>query len=280
MWNQTNRLVLFMTFGVYCFLYPSSFFLLVTDQVPAGTEWMATLMLVIQGVVATAWTIANYGALRGFLAALAVLTLAFTIEAIGASTGFPFGHYSYTEVLYPKLFIVPVGIMFAWLMMILASFFMAQFILDRIMSGYSASAVIFLSASLAVLSDLLMEPVAVHVQGYWVWYGAKGYYGVPLSNFIAWLATSLMLVLVLNKIMGHRKLMGGSGRRRFNFIPLALYMMNLTMFTSVNLTHAYYLAGCIGVIMAGLFALILLRGDQIKLSLPKWRNLLPPPGRA
>ena len=269
-----------MTFGVYCFLYPSSFFLLVTNQVPVGTEWMATLMLVIQGVVATTWTIANYGAWRGFLAALVVLTLAFTIEAIGASTGFPFGHYSYTEVLYPKLFIVPVGIMFAWLMMILASFFMAHFILDRIMPEHSEGAVIFLSASLAVLSDLLMEPVAVHVQGYWVWYGVGGYYGVPLSNFIAWLATSLVLVLVLNKIMGRGKLMGRFGRRQYTFIPLALYMMNLIMFASVNLTHTYYLAGCIGVIMAGLFAFIVLWGDQIRLALPKWRNLFPPPDRA
>src|SRR6478672_12002981 len=104
MWKHTNKIVLFIAFGIYCFIYPSSLFLLVTDQVPPGTEWMATLMLVIQGIVATAWAIANYGALRGFLAALAVLALAFTVEAIGASTGFPFGHYSYTDVLYPKLF--------------------------------------------------------------------------------------------------------------------------------------------------------------------------------
>jgi putative membrane protein len=252
-------------FGVYCFIYPSSLFLLVTDQVPAGTEWMATLMLVIQGVVATAWAISNYGALRGLLAAVVVLFLAFTVEAVGASTGFPFGHYSYTDVLYPKLFIVPVGIIFAWLMMILASFFTARFILNRLRpGGYSESALIFLSAALAVLSDLLMEPVAVHVQGYWVWYGAEGYYGVPLSNFIAWLATSLLLVLVLSRIMGKGKLMGRAERQHFNFIPLALYMMNLMMFALVNLTHAYYLAGCIGIIMAGMFFYVALRGERLR----------------
>lgn len=265
MWKHTNKIVLFIAFGVYCFIYPSSLFLLVTDQVPPGTEWMATLMLVIQGTVATAWAIANYGALRGFLAALAVLALAFIVEAIGASTGFPFGHYSYTDVLYPKLFIVPVGIMFAWLMMILASFFTARLLLNHLRPGASEGAVIFLSAALAVLSDLLMEPVAVHVQGYWTWYGGvEGYYGVPLSNFIAWLATSLLLVLVLSKIMNKGKLMGRAERQQYNFIPLALYMMNLIMFALVNLTHAYYLAGCIGVIMAGLFVFILLRGDHFK----------------
>jgi putative membrane protein len=226
---------------------------------------MATLMLVIQGVVATAWTIANYGALRGFVAALAVLGLAFIVEAIGASTGFPFGHYSYTDVLYPKLFIVPIGIMFAWLMMILASFFMARVLLNRLRpSGASEGAIIFLSAALAVLSDLLMEPVAVHVQGYWIWYGAEGYYGVPLSNFIAWLATSLLLVLVLSKIMGKGKLMGRADRHQYYLIPVALYMMNMLMFALVNLTHAYYLAGCIGIIMGGLFIYVLARGDHFK----------------
>ncbi len=274
MWNRTNKIVLFIAFGVYCFIYPSSLFLLVTDQVPAGTEWMATLMLVLQGVIATAWTVGNYGAWRGFLAALVVLLLAFLVEAIGASTGFPFGHYSYTDVLYPKLFIVPIGIMFAWLMMTIASFFTARFILNKLLANYSEGLVICLSATLAVLSDLLMEPVAVHVQGYWVWYGAEGYYGVPLSNFVAWLAISLVLVLLVSKIMGHGKLMGRAERRQYNFIPLALYTMNLMMFALVNLSHTYYVAGGMGLIIVGLLAVIVLRDEDAKLPPFKWRKLV------
>lgn len=266
MGSRANRIGLFSAFGVYCFIYPSSLFLLMTDQVPAGTEWMATLMLVIEGLVATAWAVANYGALRGSVAALVALGLGFVVEALGASTGFPFGPYSYTEVLYPKLFVVPVGIMFAWLMIILASFFTARFILDRVRPGHGEGAVIVFSAILAVISDLLMEPVAVHVQHYWVWRGTDGYYGVPVSNFLAWLVTSLILALLLSKIIGQGKQTGRPKGSRYSFIPPALYLMNLVMFTLVNLSHAYYLAGGIGVAVAAGLAFILLRGHRLKLS--------------
>ncbi len=278
MWNRTNRIVLFITFGVYCFIYPSSLFLLVTDRVPAGTEWMATLMLLIEGAIAIAWVVVNYGRLRGFVAALAVLFLGFTVEAVGASTGFPFGHYSYTEVLYPKLFVVPIGITSAWLMMILASFFTARFILNRVVPGHSESSVVFLSALLAVLSDLVMEPVAVHVQGYWTWHDASGYYGVPLSNFVAWLIISLLLVFVLSRIMGGGKLLGRQAiKQHFTFIPLALYVMNLVMFTSVNLAHSYYLAGIIGLGVIAGFAWGVSRGGLPPLPVIKLRGLFISP---
>lgn len=246
--TKKNKAFLSLTFGGYCFLYLSALPLMVTNNVPAGTEWVASLMLVLQGLAATSWVVINYGLRRGLLAAGMVLFLSFLIESVGVTTGFPFGQYYYTNVLVPKLFIVPVGIMFAWLMMTLSSFFMARFIVSRLFSRWSSPRlVICLSATLAMISDTQMEPVAFHVKNYWVWETTGEYYGVPISNFVAWLVISLILLTVLTRITGHENNWRTSAEKpRYSFIPLTLYLMNLILFGAVNFSHAYYGAGIIG----------------------------------
>ncbi|HEX2914790.1 MAG TPA: carotenoid biosynthesis protein [Chloroflexia bacterium] len=266
--SKTNRFLMLIFFSVYCFIYPSSLFLLMTDRVPAGTEWMASLMLVLEGLVAMAWVMLNYGPWRGFTAALAVLSGAFAVETIGVKTGFPFGQYEYTDVLSPKLLVVPVGIMFAWLMMILSSFFTARYIVHRLWPRRGLGAIILLSAALTCSSDLLMEPVAVHIQGYWTWLENGSYYGVPISNFVAWGVTSLLLALVLTGLIGQEtREANKSTRLNFMFIPIALYMMNLLMFAAINLTHNNLLAGMIGIAALVACGLALLRARQIELNL-------------
>lgn len=239
-----------LTFGGYCFLYLSALPLMVTNSVPAGTEWVATIMLVLEGLAATTWVIINYGWWRGLLAATLVLSLSFAVETLGVLTGFPFGSYYYTNVLAPKLFFVPIGIMFAWLMMTLSSFFMARFIVSRLFPRWhSPGLIILLSATLAMVSDTQMEPVAYHVKNYWVWETDGQYYGVPVSNFIAWLIISLILLTVLTQITGHFKAeQKEENPVSFSFIPLTLYLMNLILFGAVNFSHSFYGAGIIGLI--------------------------------
>ena len=56
-------------------------------------------------------------------------------------------------------------------------------------------------ALLAVALDLLLEPVAYHVKGYWLWAETVGYYGVPWSNFLAWLLAALLMNLVVSRVV-------------------------------------------------------------------------------
>jgi putative membrane protein len=223
---------------------------MVTNSVPEGTEWVASLMLTLQGLAATGWVVINYGWRRGLLAASLILSFSFLVETVGVLTGFPFGQYYYTNVLAPKLFIVPVGIMFAWLMLIISSFFMARFIVGRLFPRWqNSSLVIGLSATLALVSDTQMEPVAYHVKDYWRWETTGVYYGVPLSNFIAWLLISLLLLTVLRRVIGDYKAIPSEtpkSKPRFGFVPIALYMLNLILFGAVNLSHGFYGAGLIG----------------------------------
>lgn len=260
--TKKNRAFLFLTFGGYCFIYLSALPLMVTNSVPEGTEWVASLMLILQGLAATTWVMINYGWRRGLLAAGMVLLLSFVIETVGVLTGFPFGQYYYTDILAPKLFIVPVGIMFAWLMMTLSSFFMARFIVSRIFPRlHGARLIVVLSATLAMISDTQMEPVAFHVKDYWRWETSGQYYGVPISNFVAWLIISLLLLTVLSRIAGDDQTWRlNNYKPRFNFVPTTLYLMNLVLFAAVNFSHAFYAAGLIGLIVTVLILYLALGG--------------------
>ncbi len=260
--TKLNRAFLFLTFGGYCFIYLSALPLMVTNSVPEGTEWVASLMLILQGLAATTWVMINYGWRRGLLAAGMVLLLSFVIETVGVLTGFPFGQYYYTDILAPKLFIVPVGIMFAWLMMTLSSFFMARFIVSRLFPRLNgARLIVVLSATLAMISDTQMEPVAFHVKDYWRWETSGQYYGVPISNFVAWLIISLLLLTVLSRIAGDDQTWRlNNYKPRFNFVPITLYLMNLILFAAVNFSHAFYAAGLIGLIVTVLILYLALGG--------------------
>ncbi|MDB5080072.1 MAG: hypothetical protein JWP00_1996 [Chloroflexi bacterium] len=234
--------------GVYLWIYPSSVILVMFDRVPAGTEWMASFMLVVEGLVAASWVTLNYGLKRGLLACGTLLGLGLAVESTGVATGFPFGRYSYSEVLSPKIIGVPVGITFAWLMVVLSAFFTTHYIIRKLRPAWNVAALLVISAGLALISDFLMEPVAVYIQGYWTWHDRGFYYGVPEANFIAWGLISLAMVYLLNRLTGASQAGPGQETRRFIFTPLALYLMNLAMFTLVNFSHTNYLAGSIGLI--------------------------------
>lgn len=250
--------VLFGLLGLYLFVYPWGTLLICLDRVPSWGIWMGGMLLILQGLMMGIWLTANYR-WRGTIAACLILLVGWFVEHIGVKTGFPFGSYAYTGVLWPEIAdAVPLAIPFAWLLVIPA----AIGITDRLMglgTGFphtSLSRAVMLApvaASFATLLDVTIEPVAVHVNNYWVWHSESGYYGVPLSNFVAWWVTSLLLVSIV------------LGLRRFAFedhpqllampfmgwLPLLLYLLNLVMFVLVNLAHWQVGAAAIGILILG-----------------------------
>lgn len=118
------------------------------------------------------------------------------IELIGALTGFPFGRYHYTAAWFPTAVIggkerFPILICFAWLL-IAGGWSLA-------LSRMKPKALgIVLAAVLAALTDLLMEPSAVHALGYWVW-DDQGPLpgGAPVSNLIGWFFAALLVGLIV-----------------------------------------------------------------------------------
>jgi putative membrane protein len=249
--------------GVYLFLYPGSMILVALDRVPVWGTWMGGALLIIQGGLIGLWLCINY-ARWGAAAASLILFLAWLVEHIGATTGFPFGAYSYTNVLQPQIVgVVPLAIPFAWLLIVGAAVGASEHLLEKgAPSPWSdlriSATKVLTAASLALLLDVTIEPFAVNINHYWVWSESDHsyYYGIPTSNFAAWWVTSVILVLVL---LNRRRAAATARIERpptraqrggfWPWLPLTLYLTNLTMFVVVNLARGQEMAAAIGALI-------------------------------
>jgi bisanhydrobacterioruberin hydratase len=255
------RLCVALLLACYLFLYPGSILLVALDRVPVWGTWMGGALLILQGALMGLWLCVNFGRWGG-LAAFWILFLSWLVEHVGATTGFPFGTYAYTNVLQPQLFgVVPVAIPFAWLLIVTAAVGTAELLLER--DGRAANAdlrvhapKVLTAAAFALLLDVTIEPFAVNINRYWVWSdsGEASYYGIPASNFVAWWFTSLLLswVLLLQRQRAARAALADHSARPQPFwpwLPLTLYLTNLTMFVVVNLARGQEVAAAIGALI-------------------------------
>ncbi len=134
----------------------------------------------------------RYG-LRGILAFVAIcLVVSFAIENIGVATGYPFGHYYYTDALGPKLGYVPLLIGPAYLGVGYVSWGLATVLVGDVKRGGDDLTIIatpVIGAFIMVLWDLSMDPSASTLGGWWIWEKGGGFFGVPLSNYVGWYLT-------------------------------------------------------------------------------------------
>ena len=111
-------------------------------------------------------------------------------ENLSILTGFPFGHYHYTEALGPKLFLVPLLITPAYfgcgyLAWSLAHVFVGVF--GNKLRAEQIWRVPLVAAFVMVMWDLTMDPIAATVQKQWIWHDGGSYFGVPFVNYLGWL---------------------------------------------------------------------------------------------
>lgn len=243
--NPQSALML-VTFSVYCFVYPFAILLMSFDWMPFGMEWMSSLLLAMLGFACWAWLWANLGR-SGLIMGTLIFGLGVALEYLGVLTGFPFGSYRYTGVLVPELpGGVPLAIGFAWLLVIVGGLLTAR----RVIPGQSAGIIVALSIAGGVLTvglDLLLEPVAYRVKDYWQWIPGDGsYYGIPTSNFVAWFAASTLFNLPLAWLWVRRD---PAVPVVWPWLPTTLFVMNVIMFGIVCVSHGFWLAGLVGVLL-------------------------------
>jgi uncharacterized membrane protein len=142
---------------------------------------------------------ARYGA-RGIAAFVIIcLVVSNIFENLSIVTGFPFGHYHYTDVLGPKLFLVPVTIGGAYFGAGYLSWTMSQVLLgrnERPIDSFSRWALPVAAAFVMAAWDFMLDPGASIINHYWIWEGGGGYFGVPFSNYLGWLMTVFLFFAV------------------------------------------------------------------------------------
>jgi putative membrane protein len=119
-----------------------------------------------------------------FIWALPILIATFMIEVLGVRTGLIFGRYEYGGTLGVHILGVPPVIGLNWVLVMLGAILLAGRVTKRPLP------MALLSGVLAVVFDLVMEPVAIELD-YWTWDNVA----VPLQNYIAWGVIAFMISL-------------------------------------------------------------------------------------
>ena len=163
-----------------------------------------------------------------FTAALVAVTAGggLAVEALGTHYGVPFGSYAYGDSLGWTMLGVPVVIPLAWTMMAYPALLVGRRITRHPLAGP-------LVAGWALAAwDLFLDPQMV-AAGHWVWSTAgPSLTGIPVTNYLGWLATAVAMMGVLWRLTVWR------AHRPDDRVPLALYLW--TWGGSV-LAHAVFL---------------------------------------
>ncbi|GAA4973924.1 carotenoid biosynthesis protein [Nonomuraea thailandensis] len=161
------------------------------DADPARfTEVIVALLAVSACCFAAAvWGVA--GAAGAFGAAVLI---GYVAELVGLLTGFPFGDYRYSGLLWPQVGGVPVAVALAWGGMGLAAYAVAAAIVPVPGWGRVAAGALALTAW-----DLFLDPQMVRM-GLWSWAGEGPYRGIPVSNYAGWLLVSALVMLAIQRV--------------------------------------------------------------------------------
>lgn len=164
--------------------------------VPAGQrQAVTTLVVVLFAAASISHALLEFGV--RWTAAFAGISAGFGlgIELLGHTTDISYGAYHYTDELQPHLLEVPVIVPLAWLMMAYPSLVLARSLTTRW--------VVPLAAVGLTTWDLFLDPQMVG-EGYWVWETKTPALpvipGIPLQNYAGWLAGTLLLMWLLNRL--------------------------------------------------------------------------------
>ena len=153
----------------------------------------------------------RYGKKKLFIFFLITFIVSWIYENVSIVTGFPFGHYYYTDFLGFKLLYVPLSIMPAYFGNAYLSWTLAGILLDEYKNkpiGGSIFYIPFIASFIMVMWDLGFDPSASTIAQAWVWANGGSYYGVPISNFAGWFlcvfTIYLLFALYLSKVEIHR----------------------------------------------------------------------------
>lgn len=162
---------------------------------------------VISGISLLLFAIPAYHGLLhacGWKRALVIIMLlnavGLAVETIALTTGFPYGHFRYSNNLGFKLFdLTPWSVGLSWSMLLIGSVTIAQRVHKNPLPQLAIVVLLLLSA------DLVLDPGAVSL-GYWHYTHAPNFYQVPYTNFLGWVLSGTLGAVILLKMIHWRSL--------------------------------------------------------------------------
>jgi isopentenyl-diphosphate delta-isomerase type 1 len=214
-------------------------FFMANVELPPWSHYLSALNVALFALPAF-WAVRRWLGWRDGAILIAILGIyALAIEASAILTGFPYGHFGYSDLLGYRIFgLVPWTVAFAWTPLILGAYAVAANLFASFFGRVIATTIILTAF------DVVLDPGAVML-GFWRYEGGGWFYGVPLSNFAGWLVSGLIGSVVLEALVR-------------NFRPLLPVPMHLASSVIFMLFFWSMIAAFGGLVSAALIGIALL----------------------
>jgi uncharacterized membrane protein len=216
----------------------------------AATRAIVALMLTASATEAAA----ARGVRRGVGLVGSAGALGFGAELLGVATGRPFGHYTYSAKLGPRVRGVPLAAAAAWAMMARPAWVVANLAAGR---RRRRALRVALAAGALTAWDVFLDPRMAR-EGYWSWPAGGRYEGIPASNFAGWLVTGTGVFALWAALDGDDDPPGGPPDRDDGALALYVWTWAGEMFANLVIWRRPQVAVAGGAAM-GAFALPALR---------------------
>ena len=184
-------------------------------------------------IILTAFAVVHgvrrYGWQRFLIFFVLTFAISWSYETSSILSGFPFGHYYYTDRLGPKLWLVPVLIMPAYFSVGYLAWTIAHVLLDRFddrLTAADALLVPVFASFVMVMWDLCMDPARSTIGAAWIWRDGGGYFGVPFANFLGWYLCVLTIYLAFAFYARH----SGEWTKSMNLGERAVWTLPVIMY--------------------------------------------------
>jgi uncharacterized membrane protein len=221
-------------------------------------RWPDGLLLVLTTATLLASLARQLPAQNVMLASAVIAGVAGGVAALGVLTGIPFGPFSYTEAMGPTLFDpLPWPVPLIWLVVLLAARGVARLVLRpwRKLPNYGYW-LLGLTALLAVLLDVALEPFATQVKVLWKWAPTRltlDWYTAPGVNFLGWGVTALLVLAFATPALINKRPIKQPPP---DYHPLVLWLLLNVLFATGAAANHLWLA--VGFISAASVAMTLL----------------------
>lgn len=211
--------------------------------------WTTTIFLTLQFLSLLIYLFLKYHYKPVIFVIPALLVCGFVLEYVGVKTSFPFGSYSYSEILQPQILNVPIAISISWVVVVVSSFL----IVSSVKSINSFSMVVY-SAILVLGFDFMLEPFASFVNSFWIWSHAA----VPVQNYISWFIVGILFSYFLKLLLKENTVRGNKSGIISN-TPLIIYLINVLQFTVINFANGFLVMTLFGLLLISLTLTIIYR---------------------
>ncbi|WP_254863441.1 bisanhydrobacterioruberin hydratase [Halovivax gelatinilyticus] len=141
---------------------------------------------------------------RALVLLSAVTCYTWAIELIGVRTDWPYGAFEYGVRLGPMLFeSIPLALPLFFVPLALNAYLLSLLVLGERASSSAVRIPLAIGAVVAV--DLVLDPAAVAV-GFWHFEDGGFYYDVPVSNYLGWVLSATVAVVLVDLAFDRRRL--------------------------------------------------------------------------